>query len=84
MTVSVRTVRSEAQSNRIESRKATARDLIVQASSRPGSIKLVRAIAFFLLDQMAEMPGAEIRLEKAIEGLRLYANYKANRNHRRG
>ena len=64
--------------------KAEARDLVVEASNQPGNAKLLRAIAFMLLDYMAEMPEAEIRLKQSLQGLRLYAKYKANRTYRRG
>lgn len=79
MAVTIQTVRPKTEQDRIDALKAEARDLVVRTSYRPGPAKLLRIVCFLLLDQMADMPGAEVRLRKTLEGLRLYANYKANR-----
>lgn len=72
-------VRNQAQRDRVSALKTQCRDLVAASGRVPGSSKILTAISLMLLDYMADMPGAEVRLRQTLDGLRLYAGYKQNR-----
>lgn len=76
----VKTVRSSAEEARISALKDQCKSLVRDSGRRPGSLKLMTGICLFLLDYLSEMPGAEVKLRQAVDGLQQFSSYKVRRD----